>query len=263
MTGDLHSDPKLGRLVVISLVLHGLAVLLLGGYLERAPKPDRRPVYYVDLVHKPVLNPQAGRPEPRPAEKPKPAPVAPVKAAPPTAQSVPIEPAKPAPKVVKPAAKAAPVAPPSPSPAQAIAALREKQQRQAEIDALKNSLNQQTASLATVPKEVEVGMPDGTGTEAGSAADAYIQTFIQQNWALSPYLLDRARVGTVEARAKLVYSASGELVSFKIVKESGDSQFDDSIKRAIIKSKQLPETLPGQVERTVIFNLKEMAQARR
>ena len=59
-----HNDPKFGRLLLVSLIAHGLvwvafSVDLFGTHVR--PKP---PVYYVDLIHKPVLNPQAGRPDP-------------------------------------------------------------------------------------------------------------------------------------------------------------------------------------------------------
>ena len=119
------------------------------------------------------------------------------------------------------------------------------------------------AGAATVPKDVPVGMPEGTGTEVGVSVVSYIQAYIQENWALSPYLLDQSRLGSIEARVLLVYSASGELIRYRIVEPSGDSQFDDSIKRAIIKSKQLQQKLPKNTELTVVFNLKEMADARR
>src|SRR5210317_2232447 len=66
-----HKDPKFGRLLLVSLLVHGLVwvaftVDLFG--TKTRPKP---PVYYVDLIHKPVLNPQAGRPDPRPVKQKK------------------------------------------------------------------------------------------------------------------------------------------------------------------------------------------------
>ena len=106
-------------------------------------------------------------------------------------------------------------------------------------------------------------MPDGTGDEAGVSALAFVQAFIQQNWALSPYLLDQSRLANLEAKATLAYSAAGQLVRYRINTPSGNQQFDDSLKKAIIKSQQLPQPLPKELELVVTFNLKDMAAMRR
>jgi colicin import membrane protein len=267
-----HNDPKFGRLLLISLLVHGLVWVafsfdLLG--TNTRPKP---PVYYVDLIHKPVLNPQAGRPDPRPAKKPKAAAVKrTVQTAPPAAQKKP----KPA---VKPLAKPVQTSKPKPVPKpvaktdtrnekqvkSALDEIRERQSRQSERDALKDKLAKlrDNAGAATVAADVPVGMPDGTGDEVGVSALAFVQAFIQQNWALSPYLLDQSRLRHLEAKATLTYAASGEMIRYRINTPSGNQQFDDSLKRAITKSKQLPQPLPKQLELLVTFNLKEMARGK-
>ena len=106
-----HNDPKFGRLLLVSLIVHGLiwvafSVDLFG--TKTRPKP---PVYYVDLIHKPVLNPQAGRPDPRPVSKPKPAPVKPAVQT--VTPAVPKPPVKPE---VKPLVKPTPSPEPKPKP---------------------------------------------------------------------------------------------------------------------------------------------------
>jgi colicin import membrane protein len=274
-----HQDPKFGRLLLLSLIVHALVwAAFSGGWFGSSVRP-KPPVYYVDLVHKPVLNPQAGRPEPRPARKLEPAKKTP---ATPTAPKEPVKPAvktppKP-PEAVIPKPAAQPVVKPTQKPAvkpdrraeqklqSAIEEIREKQAREAERDALKEKvakLRESASSAATVPADVPIGMPDGTGDEVGVSALAFVQAFIQQNWVLSPYLLDQARIADIEAKATLAYSASGKLVRFRIDAPSGNQQFDDSLKRAITKSDQLPEALPKDLELVVTFNLKEIAAARR
>jgi outer membrane biosynthesis protein TonB len=265
-----HSDPKFGRLLLVSLIVHGLiwvsfSIDLFG--TNTRPKP---PVYYVDLIHKPVLNPQAGRPDPRPAKKPKAAAVKrTVQTAAPTAAKKPTKPA------VKPLVKPAKVAIPKPVPKpttkldqrkeqkvqSALDEIRERQARQAERDTLKDKLAKlrDSAGAATVAADVPVGMPDGTGDEVGISALAFVQAFIQQNWALSRYLIDQSRIANIEAKATLVYSTAGKLVRYRINTPSGNQQFDDSLKKAIIKSQQLPQPLPQDLELNVTFNLKEMA----
>ncbi len=269
-----HNDPKFGRLLLVSLLVHGLIwVAFSGSWFGTSSRP-KPPVYYVDLVHKPVINPQAGRPDPRPTKKPKAA-VAKrtVPAALPKVVKKPVKPA------VKPLVKRTQVVKPKPVPKpvvkpdqrkqkkiqSALDEIRERQARQAERDALKDKLaklRDSVGAAAMIPADVPVGMPDGTGDEVGINALLFVQTFIQQNWALSPYLLDQSRIANLEARATLRYSKAGKLVSYRVDQLSGNKQFDNSLKRAIIKSQQLPQVLPKDLDLVVVFNLKDMAAAR-
>ena len=54
-----------------------------------------------------------------------------------------------------------------------------------------------------MPADVPVGMPDGRGNEVGVSAIAFVEAYIKQNWALSPYLIDQSRLRDIEARAIL------------------------------------------------------------
>jgi hypothetical protein len=247
----LHADPLAGRLLVaylLSLVLHALLLFgLTGGWLNSIPRPDQAPVYYVDLVYKPVLNPQAGRPEPRAATPPAVAPAPPAPAA--------------APKAAV-ASKATPTGKGAPRPAEshvagALEKLREEQALQQRLAALRQS--------QAVPADIPVGLPDAKGNEAGVSSLAYVQATIQQNWALSPYLLkDAAKMARIEAWVRITYSKSGRLESFRFEKESGDPRFDESIKRALVKSQQLSNLLPVRLEDVlVVFNLKALAETHR
>jgi len=240
----LHRDPKFGRWLLVSLVVHGLVWLALGTDWIGSARRPKPPVYTIDLVHKPVLNPQAGRPEPRAVKAPQPV--------------------------------AAPPAPPAPTRPQvevrkeqqlqsALDELRARQERQSERDALKERIDKlrQATGAGVIPEDVPIGMPDGQGNEVGVSVLAFVQEEIRQNWALSPYLLDQSRLANLEARALLSYSASGELVRYRLTAPSGNTQFDESLKKAIIKSKRLSQPLPRELELDVLFNLKDMASARR
>ncbi len=287
---SFHRDPKFGRLLLVSLLVHGLVWVAFSVDLFGTRTRPQPPVYYVDLIHKPVLNPQAGRPDPRPAQKPKAAEVKPtVQTAPPVVQKTVKPEVKPLVKPVQtskpearpePKPKARPVTKPEVKPVpkpvvttdtrnerqvqSALDEIRERQRRQDERDALKDKLAQlrENAGAATVAADVPVGMPDGTGDEVGISALAFVRAFIQENWALSPYLLDQSRIRDLEAKATLTYAASGEMIRYRINTPSGNQQFDDSLKRAITKSKQLPQPLPRQIELLVTFNLKEMARGK-
>ncbi len=247
----VHADPLAGRLLVaylISLFLHGLLLFgLTGGWLASPARSDKAPVYYVDLVHKPVLNPQAGRPEPRLTTKPPtPAPPAPAAKVP---EKVAV-PSKAAP------ATRAPVKSSDRHVNDALQKLRDEQSLQQRLAALRQN--------QAVPADVPVGLPDAKGNEAGVSPLGFVQATIQQNWALSPYLLkDPAKMARIEAWVKVTYSKTGRLERFSFEKESKDPQFDESIKRALIKSQQLHHTLPERLEdQRVIFNLKTLAELR-
>jgi len=248
----VHADPLAGRFLrayLISLLLHGLLLFgLAGGWLRSAPREDKPPVYYVDLIHKPVLNPQAGRPEPRSVEQPTPAPttVAPV--------------AKVAPKTTVPSKNA----PAARTLSVEERHLQEAMQKRRDEVALQERLTAMRQSQL-VPMDTPVGLPDAKGNEAGVTSLVYVQAFIQQNWALSPYLLaDPAKMARIEAWVRITYGKGGRLESFRFEKESRDPQFDESIKRALAKSKQLPSALPVRLEDIlVVFNLKALAESRR
>ncbi len=275
---SFHNDPKFGRLLLLSLIVHGLVWMAFSFDMFGTNTRPKPPVYYVDLIHKPVLNPQAGRPDPRPAKKPQPAAVErTVQTAAPAAVKKPVKPS------VEPLVKPATVAKPKPLPKtqpkpqpkpeqrseqkvqSALDEIRERQARENERDALKEKLARlrDSAAAATVAADVPVGMPDGQGDEVGISALAFVQAFIQQNWALSPYLIDQSRIANIEARATLAYSAAGKLLRYRIESPSGNQQFDDSLKRAITKSQQLPQPLPKDLELNVTFNLKNMAAERK
>lgn len=279
---SFHKDPKFGRLLLVSLLVHGLVWVAFSVDLFGSKTRPKPPIYYVDLIHKPVLNPQAGRPDPRPAQKPKAAKVKPtVKTAPPVVHKTvkpevkPVQTSKPEVRS-EPKPEARPIPKPAPKPVvttdtrnerqlqSALEEIRQRQRGQAERDALKDKLAQlrENAGAATVAADVPVGMADGTGDEVGISALVFVRAFIQENWALSPYLLDQSLIRDLEAKATLTYAASGEMIRYRINTASGNQQFDDSLKRAITKSKQLPQPLPRQIELLVTFNLKEMARGK-
>lgn len=252
----MHGDPFGGRLLIaylVSLLLHGLLLFgITGGWLRSAVPPETSPIYYVDLVQKPVLSPQAGRPEPKiaasvPSSIPKPTP----------ATDLP----RPVVKAASPSKKA----PPAKSPEVA----QEKHVREA-LQKLRDeqSLQQRLAALRqnqAVPIDTPAGLPDAQGTQAGVSSLVYVQATIQENWALSPYLLaDAGKMARIEAWVRLTYSKSGHLERFSFERESADPQFNESIKRALVKSQQLPNSLPVRLEDVrVVFNLKALSEAQR
>ncbi len=296
---DLHSDPKIGRYFLFSLVLHLVVVLVFSGVFISRPVREHRPVYFVDLSQLPVANPRAGRPDGSlqagsKAAGPKPAATAPAKAATPTPAKVaapapkPAQPEKPA--AVKPSvSKTEQVKKPDSSAAtrsnktasgkaateksyqqtlKAMEAMREKVRRQQEIDTLKEKIAALGASdtrggagggsgSGGGSGDVPLGMPDGKGTEAGVSQELWLQTWLKENWSFSRYQASRRDLA---ATTRITYDAEGNLVGYQFLKKSGDSNFDDSVTKAILKGRQLAFKPGRRFEVDVEFNLKDLKE---
>lgn len=262
------SNVGLGRMLLLSLALHLLMFAVLGGFVVPRLEERKKPVYYVDLLHKPVAKPRAGRPDAavvnkkkKPAAKkavakPKPKPPAkPVV----KKQTPPAKPAAPVKKVVE-KKTAVPVAT---EPAvvdnrygeetlDAIEQLRRKQR----IAELKNQL----ASLASEPSpavttiDAPVGVVGGTGTEAGVDFDSWIKEYLSQAWALPSHYHQRGLVAKMVVR----FDSQGRRYSYEMLSPSGDTFFDASVKRAVQQLQQLPSAPGTPLELIVTFDPKEM-----
>lgn len=266
-------EPGFRRMLLVSLLLHLLLPILYHTPWFPKKEPLKPPVYRVNLVNKIVKKPQAGRPEAvvnkkkkkpkakvRPKPKPKPKP---------KSKPVPVPvPVKPKPKA-KPVPK--PVAKPKPKPKvskvaddarlDAMAALRAKMdkqkaeaERQRQLDALRAAVAQESQQIESPVTDAPVGMLAGKGDEAGVAAVAFVQEFIQQQWRLSKYQV----VGNPQAELLLLYAKDGTLKHYRFIEKSANSIFDDSLIRALDKAKLLPQELPEEMEFHIVFNLKEM-----
>ncbi len=285
---DFHPDPKIGRLVLLSLILHLVLVLVFAGTFGHHSQVPKRPVYYVDLTQMPVANPRAGRPDGQSGalkavkqSTPTPAPakqIAPTvkKAVVPSPAKKAAKPSKPATKpatknVAKTVTKAQPVAKTANTASQASAnndtnyqtAMNavDKIRRNREMADLKNKLaamassDNRTGTMTDGGSNAPLGMPDGTGDQTGVSQERWLQARLTQNWSLSKYQVVRR---DLEARVRITYNAQGTLTGNKFLKPSGDSTFDDSVTRAILMSRQL-EFKPGrQLEVDVTFNLKDL-----
>lgn len=265
--GNLSPEPKLGRMLGVSLALHLVLVLVFAGELMPRGKRDSRPVYVVDLINLPVANPQAGRPdatlqtkqvqpvvEPAPAPKPKPAPQpqpapAPKPVAKAKPQSKPTPQPKPAPAPAKPT-------PPKVDYQDTLSAI-DRLKRQKEIEQLKQTLaglqNQDTRGAA--PIKAPLGETTGSGSEAGVGRQSWLQEYYKQAWSLSKYQVSRLDLATT---VQVVFDARGYLRDYRMLNKSGDQRFDDSVTQAVRSLERLPQEPGQQVEYTLHFNLKDL-----
>ncbi|MFO7983206.1 MAG: TonB C-terminal domain-containing protein [Desulfuromonadales bacterium] len=274
-----HPEPRFGRLLLVSLGLHLVVVAF--SFFDILPhsQPPQQQTYYVDLVNMPVKSPQAGRPDAAPEEKkapePEPAPEKPaVQKSEPASETVvrkkepvkkepakkePAEPDKPEPE---PAVAEKPEPKPEPKPDRyketrsAIEKMKQKREREAEIEAMKKEIASLSDTRRSDSVRGDVGMPEGTGTEAGPSYEAYLHDYLKENWSLSQY---QASSLDLEAKIELTYDAEGNLLDYRFKKESADSAFNDSLKKAIHKANPLDFKPPE--ERWVVsvtFNLKDL-----
>jgi colicin import membrane protein len=286
-------EPGFKQMILVSVLLHILVPALY--YAPFFPKREikKPPVYRVNLVNKIVKNPQAGRPEavvskkpkakPKPKPKAKPIPVkpkpVPVKPKPkPKPKPVPVKPKpKPKPKpVVKKPVIPKPIVTPKPEPKPGVTKsqksvlqkrleqLRAAQDKKAQdaarkkrIEELKAAAAAEVANTPAVKSPIDaapVGMVGAKGDEAGVSAVGHVQEFIRQQWAFSKY----QAAGNPEAEVLLSYNAEGTLIHYKFLRKSGNETFDESLRRAITKSRQLTQSLPEAMQFEIVFNLKDM-----
>ena len=254
-------EPGLWRMFVLSLLLHLVMPILLSGVLRITHKTPQLPVYRVNLVNLPVKNPRAGRPDAvpatkkRPAEKPAPKQV-PIKSTK-TVKTVPAKPipVKQAPVKTPPATTTKPDTSARDALAERLAAMRAEQERQQKLAALKAAIARQEEELGKSDVNAPVGEPEGKGDEIGVSAIRFVEGFIKEQWRLSEYQLPRL---DLQAEVKVIYSQEGGLRSWDFIEKSGNALFDDSIRRAILKSRQLNHPLPAEGEFEIVFNLKDL-----
>lgn len=272
----LSSGDGFGRMLLVSLGLHlAVAVVFLAGLVPQGER-ELRPVYTIDLTTLPVNDPQAGRPDGRPprAEKepePAPQPEAPPEPEAPKPQLRPAPPPEPA-AVSKPEPKAKPAKePPIPKPQaaekpaesyqdalKAIEKLRQEQHRRQEAEDLSRTLAALKArdTRASGGSSAPLGLPTARGTEAGVDEATWIEEYIKQSWSLSKYQVGSRR--DLEAEVRLAYDPQGRLVDYTFLRPSKDPAFDESVRRAILKGKQLPFKPGRRLEVTAAFNLKDL-----
>ena len=171
------------------------------------------------------------------------------------------EAAKPAAQPKKPEAAAKPIV--SEADKKNFEETMRRMQAQREREELKQKLAQLGSQDSRQPAAVPgapVGMPDGKGAEAGTDEQTWIKTFLRDNWSLSEYQIG-GRLDLV-ANVQFQYGSGGNLINYRITRSSDAVNFDESVKRAILKEKQLPFRPGRPLDTEVEFNLKELLNRR-
>ncbi|MDK9717449.1 MAG: TonB C-terminal domain-containing protein [Trichlorobacter sp.] len=214
-----RKDTGLGVTTALSVTFHVAAFAFLVWWQQLMPDPGPvQTTYYVDVVNLPVADPRAGSPTESGNEL-KPAPPAPT----PPAMAVPAAPSKTV------SGKKL-----TTSPVTESAAFQERMAKlEGKVDA-----QRQTAAFEELRKKVaargKVGMPKGTGTEAGSDYTAYLHSRLKDAFrdtisyqTQSPYVMVRITI-----------DGNGRIIRTRIEKSTGDKAFELSVARAITLAEQ-------------------------
>ena len=132
---------------------------------------------------------------------------------------------------------------------------RAELERKKKLDAMYAAVAAETAQVKSPVPDAPLGSITGKGDEEGNDPLEHVRDFITSNWRFSKY---QKTLKNPEAEVDLYYSSNGILTRYDLVKPSGDSAFDESLKKAILKSKDLGQDFPLRDKITVIFNLKDM-----
>jgi colicin import membrane protein len=221
-------EPGFGWMLLCSVVVH-LACYFLLVKFHFSPLPlNEGPVYYVDIINLPVVNPRAGTPS------------SPGGAPPAAARQ---EMALP----VKSADKSSPKhAPSTLKPAAPVETDRQFQERMAKIERDVEAKHV-SAALDALRSKVgggkggQSGMPGARGTEAGSDYASYIRSRLTD--AFSTTIAYQSKYP--EAMVRLIIGKTGRVTGLRFEKSSGDRLFEDCVRRAIAKAEQTFPPPPG------------------
>jgi colicin import membrane protein len=234
-----RQEPAFGRSFVLSAVVHiGLVLVLFLGVRWQSHAPETITVDLVEAPPAPVVEP---KPVPAPPP-PKPAPEPEVKPEPRVEKPQIAIPEKPKPKPkpeVKAEPKPKPEVKPKPDPEfqkrlqeQVAQEQRALDQQRAERE-LRELIAKQQADAARVASAAR--------SKALNEYIARIQAKVRSNWILPADIQ-----GNPEAVFLVAQLPTGEVLSIKLVKSSGNDAYDAAVERAILKSSPLP--LPSAQE---------------
>ncbi|MDD3801801.1 MAG: cell envelope integrity protein TolA [Desulfuromonas thiophila] len=283
----------LRRTLFVSLGLHLLLLALaLSGWQFHRQKP-RPQVYQVNLLHKPVMRPQAGRPDaPTKPQKPAVKPVAPARPPQPAKPKAPPKPAEPKAKVPPPAKQPPQPVPPKPAdkpapksepkavtkqvvPAKTAPVTKAKEVAKSNIDQQyedvedaieamrrrneREKLKQKIQALSDGPMVVNSGISappgqvGGSGDQKGTPYHAWIAERLRQEWVVYPN--ERG----LKVSLVLSFYATGALKEYRIVKSSGNSSFDQRVLNAVMlfKNEPLPSAPGKPLTLEILFDPQE------
>jgi len=231
-----HGDIRM--MVCYSVIIHIIvSVFLLKFHFPAHFK--EAPVYYVDILDLPVANPQAGMPSR--SETPQPSP--------PASIPEPREMTLPTKQAAKQSASTQPKRP------ETTTAARDFEERIARLEREAAARHEAAAIDALRKKgasQEPVGMPGGTGTEAGSDYASYIKSRLEDAFRSTISFQSK----NPEVYVKIAISQYGRITRQQFIKSSRDRLFEDSVSRAIVMAEQNLRPPPGgkQFEITVRFS---------
>jgi colicin import membrane protein len=224
--------PGFGGSIVLAFLVHAmlLAVLVFGVSWQNRP-PE---AVVVELWREPPPEPVA-EPKPAPKVEPPPAP-------------------KPEPRIEKPDIAIKEPPKPRPKPEAPPKPLAKPEPRKPDVEAARKRLREELAreqaalAIERERRQIRESLERDAAAARARALDAYIgriRAKVRGNWILPPDLK-----GNPEAVFDVVQLPTGEVLSAKLARSSGNPAYDDAVERAILKSSPLPRPdTPGLFSR--------------
>jgi hypothetical protein len=94
------------------------------------------------------------------------------------------------------------------------------------------------------------------------SAEKYIWKYILRSWT-PPQPKEQPGGFVAETKVQVHYSKEGTLTRFEVLEPSQDVEFNTSVKEAVTKSSTLPGTLTQELNLELLFNYKEMLEAKK
>lgn len=226
---NLHrrSDTWLGGAILLSLIVHGAALVLFIWIQQLTPNLDQvHTTYYVDVVNLPVASPQSGSPSPAPAAEKQQLATAP--------QTGP--PAEPQPAAAATSPATTGKATPSKTTTTSQTAAKSFQERLAKLQG-KADAEREAATLESLRRKVaggRAGMPGASGSQAGSDYTAYLHSRLKDAFRETISYQTKAPFVVV----RLTIDGNGRIIRILFDHSSGDRLFEKSVQRAILLAEQ-------------------------
>ena len=233
-------DPGYGPSVALAFAVHAilLAVLFFGVHIQSSA-PDSVTVELWEPVQAPRVAEPPPPPKPEPKVEPKPEPPPPPKAEPKVEKPEIVEKAVPKPKP-KPKPKPEPKPEPKPKPKPKVEPKPKPPARDLEFEArLREQLAQEQASIREQQAR-EAAAREQLAARNRALADweGKIRGKIRRN--IRAFVVDQVK-GNPQAVFDVTLLPTGEVLTVRMAKSSGNKAYDDEVNRAILASSPLPK----------------------
>jgi len=134
--------------------------------------------------------------------------------------------------------------------------IRQQKGTSERIERLKQQLatDKRTSSPSTTVASGRVGSVGGSGSQAGVDYTEWIKGYLMEHWTLPRTHWKKELYIIVELR----FDPQGRRRSYRVIRSSGDSYFDQSVEKAVTKLDKLPSPPGKELSLSIKFDPEEM-----